>query len=63
MSEPAVRSLALVTGASSGIGLELAKQFAEHGFDLFWRRRTSSSTTPSRCSGGSAGRWPRSAST
>jgi len=23
-----------VTGASSGIGLELAKQFAEHGFDL-----------------------------
>jgi short-subunit dehydrogenase len=28
------RSLALVTGASSGIGLDLAKQFAEHGFDL-----------------------------
>jgi short-subunit dehydrogenase len=28
------RPLALVTGASSGIGLELAKQFAEHGFDL-----------------------------
>jgi uncharacterized protein len=34
MSESAVRPLALVTGASSGIGLELAKQFAEHGFDL-----------------------------
>jgi short-subunit dehydrogenase len=33
-SVPAVRPLALVTGASSGIGLELAKQFAEHGFDL-----------------------------
>jgi short-subunit dehydrogenase len=29
-----LRPLALVTGASSGIGLELAKQFAEHGYDL-----------------------------
>ena len=28
------KPLALVTGASSGIGLELAKQFAENGFDL-----------------------------
>jgi short-subunit dehydrogenase len=27
-------SLALITGASSGIGLELAKQFAQHGYDL-----------------------------
>ena len=34
MSEPAARPLALVTGASSGIGFELAKQFAEHGYDL-----------------------------
>ena len=30
----ASRPLALVTGASSGIGLELAKQFAAGGFDL-----------------------------
>ena len=28
------RPLALVTGGSSGIGLELAKQFAEHGYDV-----------------------------
>src|SRR6187200_2739827 len=34
MSTPSTRPLAVVTGASSGIGLELAKQFGAHGFDL-----------------------------
>jgi short-subunit dehydrogenase len=34
MSTPSDRPLAVVTGASSGIGLELAKQFAANGFDL-----------------------------
>src|SRR4051795_10836119 len=34
MSASNPRPLAVVTGASSGIGRELAKQFAENGFDL-----------------------------
>ena len=34
MSATTQRPLALVTGASSGIGLELARNFAENGFDL-----------------------------
>ncbi|WP_043632898.1 SDR family NAD(P)-dependent oxidoreductase [Nonomuraea candida] len=34
MSDDEGRPLALVTGASGGIGYELARQFAGHGFDL-----------------------------
>jgi short-subunit dehydrogenase len=34
MESSATRPLAVVTGASSGIGYELAKQFATNGFDL-----------------------------
>jgi short-subunit dehydrogenase len=34
MSIPPSRPLALVTGASSGIGFDLAEQFASNGFDL-----------------------------
>jgi short-subunit dehydrogenase len=34
MTTPTGRDFAVVTGASSGIGFELAKQFAEHGYDL-----------------------------
>jgi short-subunit dehydrogenase len=34
MDTTSTRPLAVVTGASSGIGRELAKQFATHGYDL-----------------------------
>jgi short-subunit dehydrogenase len=34
MNNSSLRPLAVVTGASSGIGYELAKQFAQNGFDL-----------------------------
>jgi short-subunit dehydrogenase len=34
MTGPTGREFAVVTGASSGIGYELAKQFVEHGYDV-----------------------------
>jgi short-subunit dehydrogenase len=34
MTSSTSRPLAVVTGASSGIGFELAREFAEHGYDL-----------------------------
>jgi short-subunit dehydrogenase len=34
MTTPSTREFAVITGASSGIGYELARQFAEHGYDL-----------------------------
>src|SRR3712207_2892522 len=34
MTAPTGNEFAVVTGASSGIGYELARQFAEHGWDL-----------------------------
>lgn len=34
MESSLTRPLAVITGASNGIGYELAKQFAQHGFDL-----------------------------
>jgi short-subunit dehydrogenase len=34
MTEPTGREFAVVTGASSGIGYELAKQFVQHGYDV-----------------------------
>ena len=34
MATSSTTQFAVVTGASSGIGYELAKQFAQHGFDL-----------------------------
>lgn len=34
MAKSVIKPLALVTGASSGIGYELAREFAENGFDI-----------------------------
>ncbi len=38
------RQFAVVTGASSGIGRELAKQFASNGFDLLIAAKIKRST-------------------
>jgi len=55
MSAPtSQRPLAVVTGASSGIGLELARQFAEHGYDLLVAAEDAAITTAAEdLSGGS----------
>lgn len=42
MDSSSIRPLAVVTGASSGIGYELAKQFAQNGFDLLVTASSSS---------------------
>jgi short-subunit dehydrogenase len=56
MSAPtAQRPLAVVTGASSGIGLELARQFAEHGFDLLVAAEDEGITAAAESLGGGSG--------
>jgi short-subunit dehydrogenase len=40
MQNQSSTQFAVVTGASSGIGLELAKQFGSHGHDLLITRET-----------------------
>src|SRR3954462_5536603 len=52
METSSARPLALVTGASSGIGLELAKQFAEHDFDLILAAEDEELAAAARALGG-----------
>src|SRR5690349_21820091 len=51
MSKP----LAVVTGASSGIGFELAKQLAERGYDLVIASNTSDLDAAARAVTGAGG--------
>ena len=44
MDNSLTRPLAVVTGASNGIGYELAKEFARNGFDLLVTARATKMT-------------------
>ena len=46
MDNSLTRPLAVVTGASNGIGYELAKEFARNGFDLLVTARATKMTQP-----------------
>jgi short-subunit dehydrogenase len=51
------RPLALVTGASSGIGLELARQFVDNGFDVVITAEDDLTAAQSSLSAGGAKVW------
>lgn len=48
MAISSTKQFAVITGASSGIGFELAKQFAEHDFDLLIAAENSEINTAAR---------------
>jgi NAD(P)-dependent dehydrogenase (short-subunit alcohol dehydrogenase family) len=54
-----VKPLALVAGASSGIGFELARQFAQNGFDLVIAAEDDELATAARELGDAVARAPR----
>ena len=55
MSNASTKPFAVVTGGSSGIGLALAKQFAQNGFDLLLAAEPDG-TRPGRPGGAGTGR-------
>ncbi len=57
MTDPAARPLALVTGASSGIGLELARQFVDNGFDVVITAEDDLTSAEAALSAGGARVW------